>query len=487
MAKKKRAKLAPLAKLLDRASVPIYVLDADRRVAFCNDAALRWVGCEGDALLDRECRYAPIAGPAPRPRRDEEDLADEQLDRIAAGLCPPPEAWRGQEARALVTASDENGWLQRRIARFIPISLGDARSRPEEEDSGEYMVLAVVEPKDLEHMPHAAPFVLPPVDGDLLDDEAARLRGELQEYSDQRSSQYQVRHFVGNCEAMLLAQARIQLAAESCAHVSICGPSGSGRRHAARAIYYGRPEGATGALLPIDCAVLGVDVIESTLHALASRSRRTDGQGAATLLLQDIDCLAPDVQHELAASLADPHFTHRAIATSSEPLSRCCAQGRFCEKLAAMLAPIEICLPPLAARVGDVPLLAQFFVEQCNAVSDKQVGGFTSGAIDLLGAYSWPGNVAELLYVVETAFGRAEGARVCAEDLPERLHHASKAIERAGQGAESLRLDEYLADVELRLIQRALELSKGNRSKAAELLGVSRPRLYRRLEQLGLE
>jgi len=190
---------------------------------------------------------------------------------------------------------------------------------------------------------------------------------------------------------------------------------------------------------------------------------------------------------ELARLVATQGFSFRVIGTARRSLMELARQGEYREDLAAALCTLLIELPPLAERRSDVPLLAQMFVEQTNARTDRQVAGLTAEALDYLAAYPWPGNVDELAQVIREAHGRAEGAEITARDLPPKLHLALSAAAHPRRPDETIVLDEFLARIERELVVRALARAKGNKTKAAKLLGMTRPRLYRRLVQLGLE
>jgi DNA-binding NtrC family response regulator len=159
----------------------------------------------------------------------------------------------------------------------------------------------------------------------------------------------------------------------------------------------------------------------------------------------------------------------------------------FRADLAAMLSTIVISLPPLAQRRGDLPLLAQLFLEDCNAAGGRQIGGFSQAALDRLDAFPWPGNLDELAQAVAEAHRKAAGPEIGVDDLPEKLRAAAQAAAQPRRVDETIVLDEYLGRVERELIRRALTRAKGNKARAARLLGMTRPRLYRRMVQLGLE
>ena len=154
--------------------------------------------------------------------------------------------------------------------------------------------------------------------------------------------------------------------------------------------------------------------------------------------------------------------------------------------LLSAVSTITIELPPLANRLEDLPVLAQYFLEACNHGSGKQVGSFRSDALDLLALYSWPGELDQLRETIAAAHRAATSHEISAADLPTIVHHASGAAKRSRREPERIVLDELLASIEKEAIVRALAQAGGNKSEAAALLGMTRPRLYRRLVQLGL-
>jgi DNA-binding NtrC family response regulator len=154
--------------------------------------------------------------------------------------------------------------------------------------------------------------------------------------------------------------------------------------------------------------------------------------------------------------------------------------------LAYALSTITIHLPTLRDRLEDLPLLAQVFLEDLNAAGGKQVGTFASETLDLLAAYRWPGNLDELAAVVAEAHEQATGPLVMPADLPKRIGLATETLPRSKRTDESIVLEDFLARVERELIERALARAKGNKTRAAKLLGMTRPKLYRRLVQLKL-
>jgi DNA-binding NtrC family response regulator len=136
--------------------------------------------------------------------------------------------------------------------------------------------------------------------------------------------------------------------------------------------------------------------------------------------------------------------------------------------------------------LDDVPLLAQHFVEELNAEGGRQLSGFSPAALDLLASHPWPGDVQELAHAVREAGQQTGGPRILPVDLSDRVHLALHAAAHPPREPETIELDAFLAAIEKELLQRALAQARGNKSRAAQLLGVNRARLLRRLVQLGL-
>ena len=392
------------------------------------------------------------------------------IEAVAAGLCPPPEAVRGIERTGTVSCL-ANDVLHRRRARFIPLVA------PGEELATGLLVL--VEPQDLSADEPAVP---PPE----VPKESEELHERIRQFRQQLAGRFREDWLLGTSTAIARAWAQASLAAASRVSVLLVGSPGCGKQHLASVIHYSRPPETTGTLIPLACDVLGEELILSTLSALARRNVPSGAADRSTLLLADADQIPPESQALAAKWLASKTFSARVIATAREPLVPLASQGKYDEELASLLSTLVIELPPLAQRREDLPLLAQEFVERLNARGGKQLAGFSSDAMDCLDAYGWPGNIDELFSVVEQSHERAEGPRITLRDLPAQLHLSTHAASHPRRQEETIVLDDFLGRVERELIGRALARSKGNKTKAARLLGMTRPRLYRRLVQLGL-
>jgi DNA-binding NtrC family response regulator len=188
----------------------------------------------------------------------------------------------------------------------------------------------------------------------------------------------------------------------------------------------------------------------------------------------------------LVGSLTISELELQPIATARRNLLELAREGGFREDLAHVLSTLIIDLPPLTERRNDIPLVAQAFVEEINAEGNQQRGGFTPEALDLLAAYSWPGNLDELASVVREAHRRAERPLIGAADVPHKIHLATGTAAGGRPEEDSIVLGDFLEQIESQLIKRALKRAKGNKALAARMLGINRARLLRRLTQLRL-
>jgi DNA-binding NtrC family response regulator len=451
-----RTTATDLAEQLDDGDAPIYVLDDRRRIVFCNAACARWTRTKAADLVDQQCAYHAPADAA-------------SLSAVAAGLCPPPKVFAGQAQTALVSCPAPDGRLVYRRGHFWPLSDGEDESSP---------VIAILEQKDcLGPASETSEPECAPAAGD------AQLHDHVRRFRQQMAGRFGAHSLIGTSPAIVRARCQVELASESGANVLVLGPRGSGKEHVAKAVHYGRPH--AGALVPLACTLLDSNLLQSTLKAL--RLKHSAKPSSGTLLLNDVDCAPALVQADLAERLRGEGLGMHVIATAVKSPLALAGQRQFSQELACALSTITIELPPLAQRLEDLPLLAQTFLEEANATSTKQLGGFSLEALDQLAAYPWRGNVDELAVVVRQAHERARAGEVASRDLPNQIHLAADAASYPSRQDEAIEIEEFLAQVERELIARALRRSKGNKSKAAKLLGLTRPRLYRRLVQLGLE
>jgi DNA-binding NtrC family response regulator len=433
-----------LLRTLDGVTVPVCLFDEQRILLFANSACGRWVGLPVEDLLGKCASYQATAGLSP--------------EAAVNRLCPPPDAFDGSRVRGLVYAAN-NDSMRRRWADFLPLAHEDG-----------FVVLAVADPND--SFDEAA----------IVSDDSEQLRNRVARFRQIHANRFRLDRLLGESPAIERVRQQARAAIASRANTLITGPAGSGREHLARTIFCAsQQEGEQ--LIPIDCRFVTEESLSSLTRSVPPRPRAS----TATMLFLHLDSLSDTMQAEVLRFATSRLRDARLIATT-QPVHG--VSERVTEPdvdLRNRIATITIDLPPLVQRRQDIPLLAQVLVEEINALGDKQVRGFTAGAIDELVAYSWPRNVDELVEFVAAAHASAESAEISSIDLPKRLHIAADALRRPRREPEAIVLDEFLAQIERELIQRAIHASKGNKARAARLLGLTRPRLYRRMVQLGLE
>lgn len=443
-------------RLLAQIAAPVYVLDEQRRIVFLNQAAAAWLAVEPEQLIGRTCRYQ--SGDA------------DPLSALADALCPPPEVFQGHKTCGTVVKPSPDGSSDARHAEFIPL--------PGEADRC-LGVLAIVcrEPAPQDSQCSSS-----------LQPESHQLHELLQKLRRESARQHQPDRLVGTSAAMARVRQQIKLAAAGTSAVLIVGPPGIGKRHVASTIHAASVPRSSqpGALVPIACGALPADQLRSTISTFLQRCRASAEAAAATFLLVDADRLPVEIQSDFVRWLDGAPESLRIISTASEPLDELADRSAFHAQLAHRLSTLVIELPPLADRREDIPLLAQLLLENLNAGGGKQLRGFAADAMDRLVLHDWSGQVDELAAVVRQAFAQTEGFEITAADLPKQLRLAAEAARHPRPKTETIDLEKFLTRVELELIQRALRQAKGNKSQAARLLGITRPRLYRRMMQLGL-
>jgi DNA-binding NtrC family response regulator len=279
------------------------------------------------------------------------------------------------------------------------------------------------------------------------------------------------------------------------ANVLITGENGTGKEVVARNLH-ALSARAAKPLVTVNAGALSEGVFESELFghvrgaftdAKTDRVGRFDLADGGTLLLDEIGNVPPNLQTKLLRVLETGEFERvgssktrradvRVLSATNADLREAMEQGRFRQDLLFRLNTVEIHLPPLRERREDVPLLAQYFLQQHARHYRKRVVSFDKAAMDALQGYSWPGNIRELNHVAERAILMAQGESVRASDLGLRQER------EAARRLEEMSLEE----VESFLIRKALARFNGNVNQAADTLGLSRSALYRRLQKYGL-
>lgn len=442
-----------LTRLFAETENPVFALDPGRVVVYCNSALARWLEVEPEQILGQRCSYHSRG-------------AHEPQAAALAAVAAPPEAFLGATTAGIAQRTTSTGGSQRRAVRYSTLRYQD-----------ESWLLGVLDASDLAD---DAPIV------ESLES-PAELHRRLQALRGQILRRYQFDRVLGDSPQARRIREQIRIAVESRARTLVVGPPGSGREHLARAIHGSGGAESGPRLLPLVCPLLDAELLEAAIDAfLRQEGIGTTRAAEATILLLDADLLPSETQETLLQLAQSVRRPFRTLATARVPLPQLAAEGTYRADLAAWLSPLVIELPPLAARRSDLPLLAQWALEEHNAAHPRQFSGFHPEALEALAAYSWPDNLDELVVLVAAACRQAAGPLIQRSDLPEILRQSAEPL-RPERSDEPIELDRLLEDVEREMLRRALRRSKGNKAEAARWLRMPRARLLRRLEQLGLE
>ncbi|TAK92928.1 MAG: sigma-54-dependent Fis family transcriptional regulator [Verrucomicrobia bacterium] len=320
----------------------------------------------------------------------------------------------------------------------------------------------------------------------------------------QLDTKFAVKNVIGESAAMREVTEIVQQVAPSSATVLLLGESGTGKELIAKAIHQLSPR-AKAPLVTVHCAALAPTLLESELFghekgaftgAHERRIGRFEQAQGGTLFLDEIGEIDAYLQIKLLRFLGERTFERvgsnrtvsadvRLIAATNKHLEELVKAGKFREDLFFRLRVVEIMLPSLRERTGDVPLLAQAFLKEFATENRKPVKDFTVDAMELLMNYAWPGNVRELRTAMEHAVVLCRGERITARDLPPSVRAATAAA--ADPGRALLKNDLTVKEAEKQLIIRALKDTNGNRTLAAKKIGMSRRTFHRKLHTYHLE
>jgi two-component system, NtrC family, response regulator HydG len=312
---------------------------------------------------------------------------------------------------------------------------------------------------------------------------------------------------IGDAPAFRAVLDTLRQAAPTSATVLITGESGTGKELAARLVHELSPRSA-GPFVPINCAAIPESLLESELFghergaftgAVARKEGRFERASGGTLFLDEVGEMAPALQVKLLRFLQDGVLERvggtepvrvdvRVVAATNKDLAAEVKSGRFREDLFYRLDVVAVRLPPLRERREDVALLAHAFLRRLAEKHGKDVRGFTPAALQLLERYAWPGNVRELLHAVERAVILTRGELADAGDLPEAVRSAAAGATPAAGGAAgpaalTVPLGTPLEEIERLVIRETLRQTRGDKSLAAQILGIAQRTIYRKLDR----
>ena len=307
---------------------------------------------------------------------------------------------------------------------------------------------------------------------------------------------------VGESQAMHNVYQMIERVGKTDATVVIQGESGTGKELVAQSIHFCSAR-RDHPWVPLNCAALPANLLESEMFghgagAFTGATKSRDGLFIAanegTIFLDEVGAMDLSIQGKLLRALQERKVRRvgenrdipidvRVIAATNEPLEVKRDAGEFREDLYYRLNVIPINLPPLRRRMEDIPLLARFFCQQ-QAKNLNMPLRFAENVLDALMSYGWPGNVRELQNAIACAAAMCQEGVIQPGDLPPHIANSSGTAELpVEEAADGKSLQEYLKEKEKQYMERILRKTDGNRTKAAEMLGISRATLYRKLPE----
>jgi DNA-binding NtrC family response regulator len=469
-------------------TTPLFFLDGKRRVIFFNDGCERLTGWRSEEVLGKICDYAAEVEPG-------------SPGALCGSFAPPPEVVEGGRSESVpVTLLHKDGTATARSIHFHP--LADA-------DGAVDLILGIIGEPPATRTPAAS--------GSLRGVPAARtLHAELAVLRAALRQRYGLRSFVARGEAMQRVAEQVKLANAAQCPVLTAGEPGTGKQHVARIIHNEGPAGSR-SFVPLDCERLPMREIRNTLRRILQLDEPQSGSIAealhpATVFLQSVERLGRDVQEMLVNAYRERHpqlpAGVRLLAGSGSDLQQAVRDDVLRADFYFLLSALHIELPPLRSRPDDLEPLAQHFLEELNRGREVQVGEIADPVWDQFRAYQWPGNLAELKTVIEEARencvrsdrlqpvgGPAEAGHYKRRGTVIELSHLPFRF-RTGLDAQSVGppvtpqaepLADYLAKVEADRIRDVLRQVRHNKTLAAKTLGMTRTRLYRRMESLGIE
>jgi DNA-binding NtrC family response regulator len=314
----------------------------------------------------------------------------------------------------------------------------------------------------------------------------------------QLEDKFHFRNIVGKSEKMVKIFELIRHIALYDSSVLIMGESGTGKELIANAIHYHSPR-ASLPFIKVSCASLSEGIIESELFghekgaftgAITSRKGRFEMAHGGTLFLDEVEDIPPSTQIKLLRVLQEAEFERvggnktlrvdiRIIAASNRDLQEAVEQGSFREDLYYRLNVVNIKLPPLRERKEDIPFLAHFFIEKYNQKYQMKVKGVSQRAMNVLTDYQWKGNVRELENTLESIMVINSPEVIDLPQLPQEIREFRESPEII-----PVKIGTPLEEVEREILLQTLKITKGNKRKAAQMLGINVRTIHRKMEEL---
>lgn len=369
---------------------------------------------------------------------------------------------------------------------------------------------AAFDEKDLEQLEEIAQFLSISIESIVLNQEILRIAGDLNKEVD-RLEQASVRgtKIIAESPAMREALDLVHIISNSPINVIIQGENGTGKELIARMIHE-RGERNQQPFVPVNCACIPESLAESEFFghekgaftgAETVRKGVFEEASGGTLFLDEIAEMPLQIQPKFLRAIQEGegcrlgsskpiHYDLRLISATNKDLSAEVKKENFREDLFFRLFSVEIILPPLRERHEDILPLALHFLEVTNRHFKKNVLGFSPELLDLFEQYSWPGNVRQLLKEVERLVALTAGGEVISPEKCSRELQGFYKLQKKTGGGDPLTayaIGPQVRELEVRLIKKAMKKAKGNKSKAADLLGITRQGLLKKMKRYHVE
>ena len=433
------------SRLFEDSRTPIYVVDQALTVVYANKAIADLLLLDRDEVVGQKLKYLA-------------DYRPEKPADYVQSLCPPPRFFNLQVDSTTSEATLAFGITLPEQNTFW-VSCSNISGHEQDQ---QYLICSLTPS-------HGNTEQLPTTDW---------LHQKIQQFRLSQAKRFNAIPFLGTSSIAkkCFAQARAYALLES--NVALIGHSGSQVLDLAKSVHYSgfANEGEPDPLLPVDCKQIEGARVQEILVGHFQVECGNDPDAKAYVLLINADSLDPVAQQDLLTICQLDEINVRIIATSQSPLS---SVPGFNTELANQISTLELHLPALQNRIEDIPLLAQYIVEQ-------ECGGSRILGADLIQAlqlYPWKNDFRELESVLVQAIGNGTSAEIRLSDCAHDFKMALKAMENPLPKVEPVDLDQLLAEIELETIQRAIQASKGNKTNAARMLGITRARLHRRLDE----
>jgi DNA-binding NtrC family response regulator len=451
-----------LNRVFDKTSSPVYLVSPDNQISYANQACANWVGVEVDELKLASCVFTST-----------DSATETKLLSKIQGLTPDPRLTeKGKDiawVRSVVFATNDQGEKTWRLASMTPLSDADQNS---------IGVLVVCESKT-----HHSP----PVEQEKAskNEDRNQMHVALAEIRTSIDQAHSMESLVGSSPFANRIRRQVETAIAHNSDLLIHGPPGTGKEHLARTIHAARDKNNETELISIHCSIADQKLIQQNIKDIVST--RTPASNNDWLLLLDVDQLGEAAQNELLGFVQLPNFRLQIIATSSQNLIELANQKAYATELAYYMSPSTIELPTLAQRLEDIPFLAQALLERDNHRRERQLSGFSIDVMQQFAEYNWPENIDELNRTIQLAAQTCSSSQIETSDLPDEFRNAMSALRIGTRVETEINLEQFLGQVEKELIARAIKQAKDNKTKAAKLLGISRPKLLRRLQHFELD